>query len=103
MLYTHNWWHVALFYMPEGDLQQALALYDQHVWGRARRHSAKDQVGAISLLLRLELKGADVQPYWQQLAPICCLVCMNTHYPFRTCITSTLSLVLLNDISQKRC
>ncbi|MDX2216194.1 MAG: tetratricopeptide repeat protein [Oculatellaceae cyanobacterium bins.114] len=69
MLYTHNWWHVALFYLAEGDLQQALALYDQHVWGKARPDSAKDQVGAIALLLRLELQGAEVQPYWQQLTP----------------------------------
>lgn len=69
MLYTHNWWHVALFYMAEGELQHALTLYDQHIWGKARHDSPKDQVGAISLLLRLELRGADVRSYWQQLAP----------------------------------
>ncbi|MBD1909881.1 MULTISPECIES: tetratricopeptide repeat protein [unclassified Leptolyngbya] len=68
MLYTHNWWHVALFYLAQGDAQTVLKLYDQHVWGGARQHSPKDQVGAVSLLLRLELLGADVGDRWDALA-----------------------------------
>jgi hypothetical protein len=44
-----------------------LALYDTHIWGRARKESSKDQIGAISLLLRLELRGVDVGDRWEQL------------------------------------
>lgn len=69
MLYTHNWWHVALYYLALGNVQKVLELYDQHVWGRANPFSSKDQVGAIATLLRLELQGVDVGQRWQGLAP----------------------------------
>lgn len=68
MLYTHNWWHVALYYLDLGDEQKVLALYDTRVWGRAQKESPKDQVGAIALLLRLELHGIDVGDRWQKLS-----------------------------------
>ncbi|MEE3718331.1 tetratricopeptide repeat protein [Tumidithrix elongata RA019] len=68
MLYTHNWWHVALFYLAKGDSAKVLSLYDDRIWGRAQKSSPKDQVGAISLLLRLELQGIDVGKRWQELS-----------------------------------
>ena len=57
MLYTHNWWHVALYYLEQGEKDKVLELYDNRVWGIAQKESPKDQVGAISLLLRLEYAG----------------------------------------------
>lgn len=69
MLYTHNWWHVALYYLALGKMQKVLELYDQHLWGRANPASPKDQVGAISTLLRLELQGVNVGQRWNALAP----------------------------------
>lgn len=69
MLYTHNWWHVALYYLAISNGQKVLELYDQHIWGRANPGSAKDQVGAIATLLRLELQGIDVGQRWNSLAP----------------------------------
>jgi len=68
MLYTHNWWHVALFYLAQGDIAKVLSLYDDRIWGKAQKSSPKDQVGAISLLLRLELKGIDVGRRWQEIS-----------------------------------
>ncbi|WP_315791175.1 tetratricopeptide repeat protein [Fischerella sp. JS2] len=68
MLYTHNWWHVALYYLERGDIDKVLSLYDIHIWGRANKRSPKDQVGAISLLLRLELHGVNVGSRWQELS-----------------------------------
>ncbi len=67
LLYTHNWWHVALYYLAQKDISKVLSLYDDRIWGRADKNSAKDQVGAISLLLRLELQGIDTGDRWQQL------------------------------------
>ncbi|NRF72346.1 tetratricopeptide repeat protein [Aquincola sp. S2] len=64
---THNWWHLALFLIELGDAAGALALYDQEVWGIDKSYS-QDQVGAVSLLARLELAGLDVGPRWQELA-----------------------------------
>ncbi len=67
MLYTHNWWHVALYYLERQDTNKVLELYDRLVWGVAQKESSKDQVGAISLLARLELRGIDVGNRWQEL------------------------------------
>ena len=68
MLYTHNWWHIALFYLKQGEIAEVLSLYETCIWGRARQDSPKDQVGAISLLLRLELQGVNVERQWAELA-----------------------------------
>lgn len=64
---THNWWHLALFLIELGDEAGALALYDREVWGVDKSYS-QDQVGAVSLLARLELAGVDVGERWQELA-----------------------------------
>lgn len=69
MLYTHNWWHVALFYLQQGDWETVRSLYHTQVWGRARKQTPKDQVGAISLLLRLDLHGLNLEAEWQDLVP----------------------------------
>lgn len=68
MLLTHNWWHVALSYLALGETATVLRLYDSHVWGRAQKHTPKDQVGAIALLLRLDLAGVEVGSRWRSLA-----------------------------------
>ncbi|MDF0729279.1 tetratricopeptide repeat protein [Pseudomonas entomophila] len=67
-MYTHNWWHLALFQLGRGDHAQVLAIYDRHVWGILPEYS-QDQVGAVSLLARLELAGVDVGARWQALLP----------------------------------
>ncbi len=56
---THNWWHVALFLIDLGRDADALDIYDRHVWGVEKGYS-QDQIGAVSLLARLELAGIDV-------------------------------------------
>lgn len=65
---THNWWHLALFYLSQGRKGEALSLYDTRIWGVCPDYS-QDQVGAVSLLARLELAGADVGARWRELAP----------------------------------
>lgn len=66
-MYTHNWWHVALFHLARGDGAPALALYDRRVWG-VRKTYVQDQVNAVSLLARLEQLGVDTGARWQDLA-----------------------------------
>jgi len=66
-MYTHNWWHLAVFHISRGDYQAALAIYDDHVWGILKDYS-QDQIGAVSLLLRLELVGVDVGNRWEDVA-----------------------------------
>lgn len=65
---THNWWHLALFHLELGELDAALRLHDEQVWGVAPAYS-QDQVNAISLLARIELAGGDVGARWQALVP----------------------------------
>ncbi len=63
---THLWWHAAVFYLAQGRDARALELYDRHVWGVVKSYS-QDQIGAVSLLARLELAGVDVGDRWQDL------------------------------------
>lgn len=65
---THNWWHLALFRLSQGDAAAVLDIYDRHVWGVAPDYS-QDQVGAVALLGRLEFAGVDVGDRWEGLAP----------------------------------
>ncbi|MBE9201686.1 MULTISPECIES: tetratricopeptide repeat protein [unclassified Nodularia (in: cyanobacteria)] len=69
MLYTHNWWHIALYYCQLKNYRKVLKIYDTHIWERANKQSPKDQVGAISILLRLELRGVNVGNRWQEISP----------------------------------
>ncbi|MBD2527550.1 tetratricopeptide repeat protein [Nostoc sp. FACHB-133] len=69
MLYSHNWWHIALYYLEQENYQKVVSLYDTQIWERANKQSPKDQVGAISLLLRLELRGVNVGNRWQSIIP----------------------------------
>jgi tetratricopeptide (TPR) repeat protein len=64
---THNWWHQALFALELDRADEVLALYDQHVWGEVKEYT-QDQIGAVSLLARLELAGVDVGARWQDVA-----------------------------------
>jgi len=64
---THNYWHLALFHMDRDEPDQALELFDRRVWGAFKEYS-QDQINAISLLWRLELRGLDVGERWADLS-----------------------------------
>lgn len=66
-LFTHNWWHAALFDLALAAPDSALDIYDRRVWSMRRDH-AHDQINAISLLARLELAGANVGNRWEEIA-----------------------------------
>jgi hypothetical protein len=50
-----------------GPPPTVLDLYDRQVWGVVKAYS-QDQIGAVSLLARLELAGVDVGDRWQDVA-----------------------------------
>lgn len=66
-MYTHNWWHKALFHISQGDEQAVFNAYDRHIWGVEPDYS-QDQVNAISLLARMEVAGMDVGARWEDVA-----------------------------------
>lgn len=82
-MHAHNWWHLALFYLSMGAPDKVLAAYDTHVWG-LEKGFAQDQVGAASLLARMELAGVDVGDRWQDVADHIAERGADTTLPFLT-------------------
>ena len=80
---THLWWHLALFYLSQGRQARVIDLYDRHCWAFARQYS-QDQVGAVSLLARMELAGIEVGERWQELADYLAARAEDTVQPFLT-------------------
>jgi hypothetical protein len=80
---THLWWHVALFDLSRGRFARALEIYDRHCWGVAKEYS-QDQVGAVSLLARLEIAGVEVGRRWQELADYLAARAEDTVQPLLT-------------------
>ncbi len=82
-MYTHNWWHKALFHISLGDREAVFDAYDNHVWGIDPDYS-QDQVGAVSLLARMEVAGMDVGDRWDALAHHLKTRVSDTTHPFLT-------------------
>jgi hypothetical protein len=80
---THLWWHLALFYLSQGRGEAVLDLYDRRCWGVAKDYS-QDQIGAVSLLARLELAGVEVGARWQELGSHLAARARDTLLPFLT-------------------
>jgi tetratricopeptide (TPR) repeat protein len=59
----HNWWHVALYHLDLDEPQKALAIFDKRLWGEWPEFG-QEQIGAISFLWRLHLRGVDVGDRW---------------------------------------
>lgn len=59
----HNWWHAALFELSLGREHRTLAIFDDKLWG-AWPQFPQEQIGAVSMLWRLELAGCDVGDRW---------------------------------------
>lgn len=64
---VHNWWHLALFHLELGEIDEVLALFDGPIHG-ARSTVALDMVDAASLLWRLQLRGVALGARWQTVA-----------------------------------
>jgi hypothetical protein len=80
---THLWWHLALFYLSQGRNEAVLEAYDRHCWGVAKNYS-QDQIGAVSLLARMEVTGIDVGDRWQDLGSHLAARGRDTVLPFLT-------------------
>jgi len=65
-MFTHNWWHLAVVMIDQGETDAILEFYDRNIWGVWKEYS-QDQVGAVSLLARLELAGVDVGERWSDV------------------------------------
>ncbi len=82
-MHTHNWWHLALFYISLGRPEKVLEAYDKHVWGISKDYS-QDQVGAVSLLARMEFAGINVGDRWEDVTKHIAKRGADTVSPFLT-------------------
>ena len=64
---VHNWWHVALYHLDLGEIDEALALFDGPIYG-SRSRVILDMIDASAMLWRLSLRGVDVGNRWQAVA-----------------------------------
>ncbi|MCF6302865.1 MAG: tetratricopeptide repeat protein [Devosiaceae bacterium] len=82
-MFTHNWWHTALFDLSLGDYESVFAAYDGNVWGQEKDFS-QDQIGAVALLARMEIAGLDVGDRWMDVAKHLKARARDTVQPFLT-------------------
>ena len=64
---VHNWWHVALYHLELGEIDEVLALFDGPIFGE-RSTIVLDMIDASALLWRLYLRGVDLSDRWNAVA-----------------------------------
>jgi hypothetical protein len=64
---VHNWWHLALFHLDRGEIDEVLRLLDGPIHG-ARSTVVLDMIDATALAWRLHLRGIDLGARWQTIA-----------------------------------
>jgi tetratricopeptide (TPR) repeat protein len=69
-LHGHLWWHTALTALDDGDLDTALAIYEQQIKPAGRPYPPLNIfTDGASLLWRLALAGKDgLEPHWRDVA-----------------------------------
>jgi hypothetical protein len=82
----HVWWHKALMYLDQGQIDKVLWLYDTEV-RKDQTDDYRDISNGTSMLSRLELEGVDVGNRWEELADLSekrtedgCLIFADLHY-----------------------
>ena len=63
---VHNWWHLALYHLELGQVDEVLRLYDTSIGTGSE--VMLDLVDATAMLWRLQLRGVDVGERWAAVA-----------------------------------
>jgi len=64
---VHNWWHLALYHLDRGEIDEVLSLFDGPIFG-TRSMVAMDLLDASALLWRLHLRGVELGDRWKSVA-----------------------------------
>jgi len=67
LLAVHNWWHLALYHLELGDIDEVLHLLDGPILG-APSSAVLDMIDASAMLWRLQMRGVDVGERWNAVA-----------------------------------
>lgn len=65
---AHNWWHLGLYLLEAGRVDDALAVYDAHVHNGDSAGVALEMLDASALLWRLTLDGVETGDRYAKLA-----------------------------------
>ncbi|MBR0666924.1 tetratricopeptide repeat protein [Roseomonas hellenica] len=100
LLAFHNWWHLALFRIEQGDIAGALALFDERI-SAGGFGQALEMVDGSALLWRLMALGHDVGPRWSLLAKGWGARIAHGHYAFND-LHAMMTFVGLGDRDSQR-
>ena len=64
---VHNWWHLALYHLELGEIDDVFTLFDGPIYG-ARSGVILEMIDASAMLWRLHLRGMDVGNRWDAVA-----------------------------------
>ncbi|MGE0740977.1 MAG: tetratricopeptide repeat protein [Hyphomonadaceae bacterium] len=64
----HNWWHLGLLYLDQGDTGKVLKLFDEKVRPDPNAQVVLEWIDASAMLWRLHLEGVDVGDRFEHLA-----------------------------------
>jgi hypothetical protein len=64
---VHNWWHLALYHLELGEIDDVLTLFDGPIYG-GRSRVILDMIDASAMLWRLHLRGVDLGNRWDAVA-----------------------------------
>ncbi len=78
---VHNWWHLALYHLELGAIDEVLRLFDGPVFGR-RSTVVMDMIDASAMLWRLHLRGVDVAGRFAELADLWAPLASAGNYAF---------------------
>ncbi len=78
---VHNWWHLALYHLDLGEIDEVLALFDGPIFGK-RSSVVLDMIDYSAMLWRLELRGIDVGERWRMLADLWAPIAGAGNYAF---------------------
>jgi tetratricopeptide (TPR) repeat protein len=80
-LSVHNWWHLALYHLDLGEIDEVLALFDGPIFGK-RSNVVLELIDVSALLWRLHLRGIDVGNRWEAAADLWAPIAAAGNYAF---------------------
>ena len=78
---VHNWWHLALYHLEVGAIDEVLRLFDGPIFGK-RSTVVLDMIDASAMLWRLHLRGVDVRLRFAELADLWAPIAGAGNYAF---------------------
>jgi hypothetical protein len=78
---VHNWWHLALYHLDLGEIDEVLALFDGPIFGK-RSNVVLELIDVSAMLWRLHLRGIDVGNRWEAAADLWAPIAAAGNYAF---------------------